>query len=1111
MKSKGENDMNRYVLGIDIGITSVGFGIIDLDTGEFIDFGVRLFNEGTPDDNISRRAVRGRRRSTSRKKNRILDMKKTLELYGMYDKNFKPVNNIYEVRVKGLYEKLSKEELAAAILNLTKHRGTTLEIVEEDDKEKESIKGIIQQNSLKIKEGKHVCEVQLEKLKTQGSIRGHDNLFTTSQYVAEMEALLKKQEISEEIRDKIIEIMKRKRPYYEGPGSEKSLTPYGRYYEVDGEIRSFDLIEKMIGKCSVYPEELRAPKMSLSAELFNFLNDLNNLTIDHEKLTLEQKNQALKFVSKKGGITFKQLIKLLEVEKEDVSNYRVNKKGEGILTEFKGYKMLKKLCKEDGMDLTLNDYEFIDFVMDIVSRKKGIEERRKAFSDSEYTIPDTLLEKFVHMTGVSGYHAMSFRALRELNKELYVTSLNQMQLLHQLDKFGKCRVSYKGKKKIEADDTAILSPVVKRSLRETFKVINALRKKYGEFESIVVEMTRDKNSKEQKDRISNMQKYFENENKKVNTLLEEKGYDVSKINGKTKLKVRLYQQQQETSAYTLSPLDLKRVIEDPRYTEIDHIIPVSISLDDSINNKVLITSAENRLKTNMTPIGAFQAEKFKNYSMTKYIEFVKYNNDYSRKKKDNLLYNQNITKFSEMQKFINRNLVDTSYACRVVLNVLTNYFKDNEIDTKVHTINGKVTARFRKQIQLDKNRSEDYLHHAIDALIVASVKKLGLLNSYLLKYKFDELYDEMTGEVKEIPDEKAYFDTKHIQYIKNLKTLYQQSNQYYNGAISKENMSFPPIKISHKIDTKANRKIADETIYSTRIFDGEEKVVVKMDIYSPDKNQLSNDIISRKTDHYLMKQHDPKTFEKIEAIILQHFNEFKNDKKQYKSTISKGVEKYELIGENPLTAYKKEHGYITKYSKKGNGPAIKTMKYLEKKLGSHVSVTKNYQTKNKNVVLRKIKPYRTDFYLCSDGKNRIVTIKYKDIRYNKEKCKYVIDETWYQNEKIKKKIDEKAKFLCSIHTDELIGIIKNKGDSYIIKNELYPKYHDGVNAEVLKFTGTNDDKSNRIEVKSIFKYHKQERVSIMSCKSIEKYATDVLGNLYKVNDNKLKLEFDEIS
>ena len=39
---------NNYVLGLDIGITSVGYGVIDIENGEFVDYGVRLFEEGTP-------------------------------------------------------------------------------------------------------------------------------------------------------------------------------------------------------------------------------------------------------------------------------------------------------------------------------------------------------------------------------------------------------------------------------------------------------------------------------------------------------------------------------------------------------------------------------------------------------------------------------------------------------------------------------------------------------------------------------------------------------------------------------------------------------------------------------------------------------------------------------------------------------------------------------------------------------------------------------------------------------------------------------------------------------------------------------------------------------
>ena len=48
----------------------------------------------------------------------------------------------------------------------------------------------------------------------------------------------------------------------------------------------------MRGRCSVYPNEFRAPKQSYTAELFNLLNDLNNLTIKGEKITVEEKKKG---------------------------------------------------------------------------------------------------------------------------------------------------------------------------------------------------------------------------------------------------------------------------------------------------------------------------------------------------------------------------------------------------------------------------------------------------------------------------------------------------------------------------------------------------------------------------------------------------------------------------------------------------------------------------------------------------------------------------------------------------------------------------------------------------------------------------------------------------
>ena len=60
-----------YILGLDLGITSVGFGIIEEDTYKIIKYGVRLFDEGTADNNLKRRQNRSSRRLKSRRKNRI--------------------------------------------------------------------------------------------------------------------------------------------------------------------------------------------------------------------------------------------------------------------------------------------------------------------------------------------------------------------------------------------------------------------------------------------------------------------------------------------------------------------------------------------------------------------------------------------------------------------------------------------------------------------------------------------------------------------------------------------------------------------------------------------------------------------------------------------------------------------------------------------------------------------------------------------------------------------------------------------------------------------------------------------------------------------------------
>lgn len=1105
--------MTRKVLGLDIGITSVGYGIIDIDENSFVDYGVRLFKEGTAKNNLTRREKRGGRRLKSRRKTRLADMSKLLKEIGIKELDYQPINDPYSVRVKGLTQPLTNHELAAAILHITKHRGSSLETVD-DAVTEDSLKSkdVLGKNAKLLKNDKFICQVQLDYLEKEKSIRGLNNNFKTEDYIHELTTILSNQNIDEENKEKILKLVQRKRAYYEGPGSEKSPTPYGRFIEIDGQIQEIDLIEKMRGKCSIFPDQLRAPKMSYCAELFNFLNDINNLEVEGEKITIEQKEKLLNIIDNKGGITPKQLATQLSCDLENISGFRIDKNKKPLLTEFKGFKLIKK-CFEKANCLTLlNDKSIIDTIVEILTRTKGVVERKTLIKEKYPIFSEELLNNLKNVTGISGYHAISFKAMHILNEELFNTSMNQMQLLHQLNLFDTQRVSTKGQINIVSDEEAILSPVAKRAQRETCKVINKLRKQYGEFDSIVIETTRDKNSEDRKKRINENQKYHENQNKEVDTLLQEKGYDITKINNKTKMKIKLYMIQDGKSAYTLQSLDLSRVINEPNYCEIDHIIPISVSLDDSFNNKVLTTYFENQQKGNLTPIAAYLKGKFDGVcDINTYKTVIQNNKKLNRKKKEYLLLEKDITRFDVIKEFINRNLVDTSYANRVVLNTLQNYFKDNEISTKVHTVKGQATSAFRKRINLPKDRDEDYLHHAIDALIVASIKKQPLYSDYLAKYDFEKLYDEQTGEIIPVGEDNRLLDPKYIDFISNLKNIYDESSKYYNGLLSTDSLHYRSIKISHKVDTKPNRQVADETIYSTRNIQGIDKVVEKYkNIYDPKLTALAEDVINDKyQDKYLMYRNNPETFGIIRDIIMHHFMQFRDDAKYY-VTNKKG--EFSLKGENPLTAFQQEFGTIKKYSKKGNGPEVTMMKYLSGALGSHIDISDNYNSDNKKVILKQISPYRTDFYVSKLGKYKFVTIRYKDVFYKHSNDKYCIDSKWYQQQKEMKEIGEDWQFVCSMHHDELIGLVKKEGDKYIYdmstEGDGTTRYHDGVHSEILKFTATNNDKKNIFEVKPIHTYcKKQLMLTIGTMIKVEKYAVDVLGNRYKVKNNILKLEF----
>lgn len=63
---------------------------------------------------------------------------------------------------------------------------------------------------------------------------------------------------------------------------------------------------------------------------------------------------------------------------------------------------------------------------------------------------------------------------------------------------------------------------------------------------------------------------------------------------------------------------------------------------------------------------------------------------------------EDITKYDVLKKFINRNLNDTRYASRVILNTLQDFFSSKQTGTIVKVIRGSFTHQMRVNLHIEK-------------------------------------------------------------------------------------------------------------------------------------------------------------------------------------------------------------------------------------------------------------------------------------------------------------------------------------------------------------------------------------------------------------------------
>lgn len=840
----------NYALGLDIGITSVGWSVINLDINRIEDLGVRIFNAAeNPKDGASlalpRRAARGRRRLTRRKAYRINRVKKLIvseniltesELNNIFTN--KDIISVWEARVQGLDRMLSNEEWAKILINLCKRRGFKSNRKNEaKDKEMGQILTSIEINAEKMEETKSRTIGELiyketiseeDKYKAFRNKSGEYNRCVSRDMIRnEIHTLFEQQRkfgnknASDDVEDKYLEIFNSQRPY-----------------------SNFEELEKLVGWCTFEKKKYkRAPKNCISAEEFVLYESINKLSIicngEKRKLNNEERDLIVNEAFNKKEIKYSGLRKLLSLNDEErfsTLTYSIDKdmsKTENTkFISLKGYHEIKKAIEHGvnkeywknikGNKKMLND---IAYVLTLGKTDEEIENQLRLRD-----IPSEIIEAVSDMS-FSKFNNLSIEAIDKIlpfMKEGY-------QYNEACEKAGyDFKAIYKGEKckklpVIEIDE--IVNPVVIRSLAQTRKVINAVIDRYGSPIRINIELARElsKNFKDRK-AIEKEQKENRDNIDKIKKQLQELMGKVP--TGREVLKYRLWQQQRGECAYTQRQIFLENLFS-PGYCEIDHIIPFSRCFDDSLSNKVLVMGVENQRKGNRTPYEYFGSDIER---WNKYDIWVK-GSHLNYKKKNNLLKKK--LSQEEQKEWKSRNLNDTKYICRYISNFVNSRleFKESESKQKVITINGKATAYLRAVWGLSKVREDGDKHHALDATIVA-VATQGMVQKIShyskaneLKYirKYDDYIDVETGEIVNLEEYEAerngilprpwqgFSQELMLRLSDDPKEELKKTpiNSYDMDFISN---SLRPIFVSRVPFRKIGGKLFKETVYSKKDF-----------------------------------------------------------------------------------------------------------------------------------------------------------------------------------------------------------------------------------------------------------------------------------------------------
>ena len=311
-----------------------------------------------------------------------------------------------------------------------------------------------------------------------------------------------------------------------------------------------------------------------------------------------------------------------------------------------------------------------------------------------------------------------------------------------------------GKKYLNSPKTSsIKNPVVMRALHQLRRLINHLLKT-GEIDEnthIHIELAKEVNDKNWRKAIADFQKENELKNKEYKEKIEEtakdRGMSIIVTDDLIK-KYRLWIEQNKKCPYTGKSIGFPALFGDNPQFDFEHTIPRSLSYDDSLENLTLCDVDFNRnVKRQQIPsqLADFKeiAKRFEKYYEDKIndcltrIENSRTHGRYIDPNiKDAMIVKRHKAELElryyrgKLKRFNTTDVTkDFKHSQLNDTRTITKFAKDylKTVFNYVMPINGTITDTFKHQWGLlekgeKKDRSTN-LHHAVDALVIASVDK----------------------------------------------------------------------------------------------------------------------------------------------------------------------------------------------------------------------------------------------------------------------------------------------------------------------------------------------------------------------------------------------------